>query len=151
LTLREQVQEIVAGRRLEELEQLVAANPRAVRFLVGLTYHADAARRDTACRGVALASRHHPKLIRSVIRRLVTAMSGEGGNNGTTAPAVLTAIAGERPELLAPIIPDLLQATNDPSLQPEIAECLKLVAKACPDRVGGALKQLINGSSVVEN
>lgn len=151
MTLREQVQEMVAGQRLDELEQLVAANPRAVRFLVGLTYHSDAARRETACRGVAFASHHHPKLIRSVIRRLVTAMNGEGGNNGTTAPAVLTAIAGERPELLAPIIPDLLQATSDPSLQPEIAECLKLVAKACPDQVSGHMKQLINASSAVEN
>jgi len=149
--LRDQVHQAVAEQRVDELERLVEANPRAVRFLVGLTYHQDAARRETACRGVALAARYHPKLIRSVINRLVTAMAGEGGNYGATAPAVLTAIAGERPELLAPVVPDLLQATTDPEMQPEVATCLQLVAKACPDLVSGHMKALINAPTGRDN
>jgi len=144
LALRDQVEDAVAGHRFEELDELVAREPRAVRYLVGLTYQPDAEVRRVASRAVALAARYHPALVEGVIRRLVWAMNDESGTNAVTAPEVLKAIADERPELLLPVVPDLTRLAADLSLKEALAETLRTVAERCPGKVGQALGNSLN-------
>jgi hypothetical protein len=127
------------------LEHLAISDSRAVRHLLGLTYHADSEVRQAAAKAVAVAGRHHPKVVRTVIRRLIWAMSEESGTNSTTAPAVLQAIADEQPELLVPMVPDLMRSAADGgNLQEGLAAALRTVAKRCPGEVGRELAAIIN-------
>ncbi len=141
MSLRTQVQEAVERRRLDELETLVAGEPRAVRYLVALSYQPDTTVRETACKGIGLAGRHHPKLVRKVIRRLVWAMNDESGTNAVTAPAVLKAIANEQPELLLPMVPDLIRLSTDQGLNEDLVETLRTIADRCPGEIGPMIGQ----------
>ncbi len=132
MSARERVAEAVRVRRLDDLEAVVAADKRAVRYLVALTYRPEPAVRATAARGLALASRHHPKLVQEVARRLVWAMNDESGTHALTAPEVLRAIAEESPELLLPLVPSLLSLTADPGLREALVEVVRIVARRDP-------------------
>jgi hypothetical protein len=127
-----------------ELEELVESEPRAIRYFVGMSYHSDPEIRKTATRGVALAARHHPKLVQDIIRRLVWAMNDESATNALTAPEVLQAIADERPELLLPMVPDLTRLAADPGLQEGLAKTLRTVASRCPGKVGKSFSKSLN-------
>lgn len=127
--VRERVMEAVRLRRFDDLAAVVAADKRAVRYLVALTYRPEPAVRTTAARGLALASRHHPKLVQEVARRLVWAMNDESGTHALTAPEVLRAIAEESPQLLLPLVPSLLGLTTDPGLREALVEVVRIVAR----------------------
>jgi hypothetical protein len=109
-----------------------------------MSYHTNPEIRKTAVRGVALAARYHPELVQNVVRRLVWAMNDESATNALTAPEVLLAIAGERPELLLPVVPDLTRLAGDPGLQDGLAKTLKTVARRCPGKVGASLSRSLN-------
>ncbi|MFH1532420.1 MAG: hypothetical protein ABIK09_16975 [Pseudomonadota bacterium] len=128
----------------DELEKLVSEEPRTVRFALGLTYHEERGIRARAARAVALASRHHPALVQSVIRRIVWAMNDESGTNAATAPEVLQAIADEMPELLVPVIPDLVRLSADPELCEGLAAALRTVSRRCPGEIGQQLAESLN-------
>jgi hypothetical protein len=139
MTLRERVGEAVEqylGGDEAALEALVAEESGAVRFLVGMTYREDRERRQAGARGLALAARHHPKLIQEVVRRFVWAMNDESGTNGLNAPEVLFAIAEEQPELLLPVVPDLTRLSTDAGLQEGLHRTLERLSTACPGQVG---------------
>ena len=145
MSLRERIHETVRrGEMNGELEELVENEPRAIRYLLGMSYNPDPEIRETATRGVALASRYHPKLIQEAVRRLIWAMNDESGTNALSAPAVLQAIADENPELLLPMVPDLTRLAADPGLQEGIAKTLKTVAIRCPGKVGKILGRSLN-------
>jgi hypothetical protein len=138
----------------DELERLVSEEPGAVRHALGLTYHAERGIRERAARAVALAARRHPALVQNVIRRLVWAMNDESGTNAATAPEVLQAIADERPELLLPMLPDLVRLSADPELREGLAAALRTVSRRCPGEIGRQLAGSLNeriGSSVSEH
>ncbi len=132
MSVRERVAEAVRRRRLDDLAALVAADKRAVRYLVALSYRPEPAIRAVAARGVAIASRHHPKLVQEVARRLVWAMNDESGTHAVTAPEVLRAIAEESPQLLLPLVPSLLALTADPQLRDALVEVVRIVARPDP-------------------
>jgi len=144
LSLRDQVNDAIekgqAGK-FEAMEDLVAEQPRAVRHLLGMTYHPEAAKRNVAARGLALASRYHPDLLQEVVRRLVWAMNDESGTNALTAPEVIQAIAEEEPELLVPVVPDLTRLAADQGLQSGLSAALKTVSERCPGQVGESLSK----------
>jgi len=145
VSLRDRIHEAVRrGEMNGELEDLVENEPRALRYLLGMSYHPDLVIRETATRGVALAARYHPKLVQEAVRRLIWAMNDEAGTNALTAPAVLQAIAHENPELLLPMVPDLTRLAADPGLQEGIAKTLKTVASRCPGKVGEILGRSLN-------
>jgi len=131
--------------RSGDVEDLVASEPRAVRYLLGLTYHENEELREKAARGVALAARYHPKLIQNVVRRLIWAMNDESATNAVTAPQVLAAIACEQPELLLPVVPDMTRLAADPSLHDGLAKALRTVASRCPGKVGERLGESLAG------
>lgn len=139
VSLRDRVGEAVErwiGGDEAVLEALVADRSGTVRFLLGMTYRDDEARRRAAARGLALAARHHPKLIREVVRRLIWAMNDESGTNALSAPDVLFAIAEEEPELLLPVVPDMTRLSTDAGLQDGLRKTLERVSTACPGEVG---------------
>ena len=141
---RTEVRAAVEERRLDDIERWVADEPRVVRLLLGLTYELDEEVRATAATGVGFAARHHPSLAEATIRRLVWAMNDESGTNGVTAPIVLQAIARERPDLLLPVVPDLVRLSTDEGLHDRLADALCIVVHSYPGGVGHALSESIN-------
>jgi hypothetical protein len=142
--LRRRVEQLVREQRLGELDALVAEQPRTVRYLVSLSYQPDEGIRDTAAQGVALAARYHKNLIRSVVRRLIWAMNDESGTNAQTAPAVLLAIAGEDPELLLPVLGDIIRLAGDRGLYKGLSMTLRVVKDNCPGKIGESLSRALN-------
>ncbi|MBI4865005.1 MAG: tetratricopeptide repeat protein [Candidatus Riflebacteria bacterium] len=143
MNLREAVGTAVRLGEVARLERLVNENARAVRYLLALTYQDDPAVRATASRGIGLAARQHPKVIEEVIRRLVWAMNDESGTNAETAPEVLSAIALERPDLLVPVVPDLMRLSGDAGLRGGLVACVRLVARRCPDEVTAGCQEFL--------
>ncbi len=146
MSLRVQVQELVAQGETEKLGVLVAQEPRAIRYLLGCTYQADEQVRAIACRAIGRASRHHPDLVQQVVRRLIWAMNDESGTNSLTAPEVVKAVAEESPELLLPMVPDLTRLAADEGLHERLAAVLRMLAEKFPGSVGRG----IEGSLVKE-
>ena len=144
MNLRTHVRDLVEGAKLDELDLLLGVEPRAVRYLVGLTYRPETEIRRAACRGVALAARYHPDLVQQVVRRLIWAMNDESGTNALTAPEVVKAIAAERPELLLPLVPDLTRLAADEGLRDGLAEVLQDLADRFPGAVGRGIQDSLN-------
>lgn len=144
MRLRSQVRHAIEQGQLgqfQEMEELVAQDPRAVRHLLSMTYHPESQTRNVAARGLALASRYHPKLVQEVVRRLVWAMNDESGTNALTAPEVIQAIAEEKPQLLIPLVPDLTRLAADPGLYDGLSAALRTVSERCPGQVGESLSR----------
>lgn len=134
--LREQVRRAVRAGDLEVIEQVVSGDAHAVRHLVAMTHQSDDTVRQTACKGVGLAARFHPELMESVIRRLIWSMNEESGANGLTAPQVLEAIARERPEMILPVVPDMVRLSADDNLHDGLADAICVVVHRLPGKVG---------------
>ncbi len=143
MSVREEVVEAVRQRRFDDLEAMVAANSRAIRYLVSLTYQDDVELRRAAARGLALASRHHPRLLGEVVRRLAWAMNDESGTHAVFAPGVLCVIAEECPEILLPVVPDLMRLSGDPGLHDALVEVTRLVAAACPGEAAQRMQEAL--------
>lgn len=144
MSFRKDIREAVAAGEFARLEQLVAADRHTVRHLLGLTYSPQAETARNAARGVAIAARHHPDLVTAAVRRLVWAMNEESGTNALSAPAVIESVAEEKPELLLPMVPDLLRLTGDPGLRAGLRRALRAIARACPGAVGAAMEKDLN-------
>jgi hypothetical protein len=138
------VVEAVRQRRFDDLESLVEGDSRSVRYLVGLTYQVDPDVRDSAAHGLALASRHHPELVREVVRRLVWAMNDESGTYAASAPDVLRRIAEISPESLLPSLPDLLRLSADEGLHDRLVELCRLVAARFPGEAARSVQASLN-------
>ncbi|MFH1132068.1 MAG: hypothetical protein V1754_12080 [Pseudomonadota bacterium] len=144
MSLRTDIHEAVRQQKYADLETLVARDARAVRYLVGLSYSADEAIRGTAVKGIVFAARQHPKLVQNVVRRLVWAMNDESGTNALTAPEVICALAEEQPELLLPMVPDLVRLAGDEGLHEGLAKALRMIADRFPGQVGERLGKKLN-------
>jgi hypothetical protein len=144
MRLRERVRSLIKLGQEEELDALVTREPRALRFLLGLSYSSDAPFRHRANAALARSGNSHPDLLQSITRRLIWAMNDESGTNALTAPEVIAAIAKEAPDLLLPMVPDLIRLCGDDSLRPNLAIALALISKGCPGRVGQALQGALN-------
>lgn len=151
MNLNDHVRELVSDDRLDELDILLPLEPRAIRHLVSMTYHPDAGIRTRACRGVALAARHHPAKVEQVVRRLVWAMNDESGTNALTVPDVILAIAQERPEVLLPFVPDLTRLSLDPGLAAGLKTALKTMKETRPGAVGGEIQDSLNARFLPED
>lgn len=99
--------------------------------------------RRRAARAIAVAGRYHPQAVKNVVRRFVWAMNDESGTNAGTAPEVLQAIADEQPELLLPMVPDLIRLAADERLREGLTQVLRTVAQRCPGHVAKGLNHLM--------
>jgi hypothetical protein len=144
MSLKERVMELVDGEEEDRLNELVADEPRALRYLVGISYQTDPGASSLACRAIGRAARHHPDLVQQIVRRLVWAMNDESGTNALTAPAVVRAVAERKPELLLPLVPDLTRLAADEGLHDRLAEVLRLLAEKFPGSVGRSIEDSLN-------
>jgi hypothetical protein len=128
MSARESVRKAVDERRLDDLVPLATADPRALRHLLALAYREEPEIRAAAAHAIGAASRHHPKLVQEIARRLVWAMNDESGTHAATAPEVLRAVAREAPELLVPLASDLLRLTADPTLHDALVDVVRMLA-----------------------
>lgn len=143
--LKKQVIALVEGQRFDELEALIAEQPRTLRTLLGLTYRTDDVLRAGGARGLALAARHHPEQIQKTVRKLLWAMNDESGTNALTAPEALVAIATERADLLLPMVRDIFRlASSDKGLHDGLAEALRLIKQQHPGEVGRRIGDELN-------
>ena len=144
MNLREQVNAAVLGANFDQLEDLIAKETKVIRYLMGMSYQPEDNIAETAAKAIGLAARHHPKLIKKILRRLVWAMDEQSGTNSYSAPLVLQAIARERPEFLLPIVPDLVRLSINDALHDGIADTLCIVVHACPGGIGASLTKRLN-------
>jgi len=142
--LRSQVRRTIDENALDELDRILSEDPRAVRYLLGFSYLPEAHLRQRAARGLAIASRYHEKLIKDLVRRLIWAMNDESGTNAVTAPEVIRAIAEENPELLLPMVPDLIRLASEEELKEGLSAALRLISRKCPGKVGKELQRTLN-------
>ena len=150
MNLNGHVRELVTENRLDELDILLPVEPRAIRFLVSMSYHPDAEIRARANRGLALAAKHHPKRMEQVVRRLVWAMNDESGTNALTAPDAVLAVAKERPEVLLPFVPDFTRLSLDPGLRDGLQETLRVMKETLPGSVGEEIQNSLNARFLPE-
>ena len=134
--IRTAVRDAVASGDMVQVEQLVASDSRTVRHLMGLTHVLESDVRNVACDGIGIAARYYPRLMESVIRRLISSMSDESGANGLTAPFVLQAIARQAPELLLDVVPKLVKLAADDNLHDGLADAICIVVHKLPGKVG---------------
>ena len=134
----------MANADIDAVEALVAEKPRSIRYLVGLMYRPDENVRRIGAKGIALASCHHPRIVKKIISRLVWAMNAESNTYAPTAPEVLFAIAEEKPELLLPVATDLIRLSTDSSLTQGLCDTLRRIAERCPGQVGPELTKSLN-------
>ena len=144
MSLRKEIREAVRSGRREEVERLVEANPKAVRVILAMTYDLDEKVRETACWGVGLSGRFHPELAARVIRNLIWSMNDESGAFGANGPAVLQAIAREDPDLLLPVVPDMVRLSEDENLHDGLADVLCVVVHNRPGKLGDVLTETLN-------
>ena len=128
MNARELVMNAVDQGRLDGLAALAAADRRVLRHLLALAYRPEPEIRAAAARAIAAASHHHPELVQEMARRLLWAMNDESGTHALTAPDVLRAIAEENPDLLLPLLSDLLRLTADPGLHDALVDVARLIA-----------------------
>ena len=142
--LKEQIKNAVFEHDRSRVQELLEGNPKAVRQLVALTYHQDEQIRQTSTFGVGLAAELYPTLIEKVIERLIWAMDSNSGANSTSVPDVLQAIARKNPELLLPVVPNLVRLSADEHLHDAIADTLCIVVHSLPGRVGHVMSKRLN-------
>ncbi len=145
MSLRRDIRDALARDDLATAERLLAENRAGLRHVTGLTYHQDEVTRQRASRAIALAGKHHPKQVQEIVRRLIWAMNEEAGTNAAFAPDTLRAIAEEVPELMLPMVPDLMRlAHDDEGLREGLGHALRAVANGCDGKVGKRIAADIN-------
>jgi hypothetical protein len=144
LSFRDQMQIAVTKADLDAIERLASEQPRSIRYLVSLMYRPDEGARTVGAKGIARAARHHPKIVKEIITRLVWAMSEGANTYAPAAPEVLSAIADENPELLVPVTSDLIRLSKDTSLNQGLCDTLRRVAERCPGTVGQEMTKSLN-------
>ena len=144
MSLRNRVLEAVSTGDLATVEALVKDERRAVRHLVSLLYRPEEDLRRIGARGIAVASRYHPKIVKEIIERIVWSMTNESNTYFPTGPEVLSAIADESPEMLLPVAQDLIRLSSDTSLQEGLCDTLRRVAKRCPGQIAQGMTKTLN-------
>jgi hypothetical protein len=132
MSTRRDILKAVEQPGFEELETLIRNDRGVIRYLVGFSFQAGPGLRQAAAHGLAFAARLYPTLVQEVARRLVWAMNDESGAYGVTAPEILLGIARQAPELLVPLVPDLLRLSSDPALSSRLVEVVRTVARGHP-------------------
>ncbi|MCP4677985.1 MAG: hypothetical protein GY854_21210 [Deltaproteobacteria bacterium] len=141
---RDDIRAAVFAGNFDDVEAIVAENPRSVRRIVGLMYGLDEDIRTNCAKALVIAAKYHPKLIKRVIKNLVWAMDEQSGTYAPTAPEILKIIANDNPELLVPMMGELVRLASDSSLNEGLSSILRVVANRCPGELGRKLAKSLN-------
>ncbi|MDJ0763336.1 MAG: hypothetical protein QNJ97_10135 [Myxococcota bacterium] len=124
----------------EAVEALVSEEPRAIRYMVRMMYGLDKTVRENCAKAIVIAAKYHPKVVARVVQNLVWAMDQRSGTYAPTAPEVLKSLAEAKPELLVPVMGELVRLAGDTSLNTGLCDTLRLVAERCPGELGEKLR-----------
>ena len=133
---REKIRVAVAEGDMNAVEAIIKEEPRVLRHITGFMYGEDAHIRRNCAMALVIASKYHESLVERMVKSLAWAMDQRSGTYAPQAPEVLKAIADENPELLLPVLPDLVRLAGDTSLSQGICDTLRVVADQCPGELG---------------
>jgi hypothetical protein len=142
MALKKEVRELLQHGHEQSLADLVAADRRALRPLLGRLWDPDDTIRRRAASAVGIAAAAHPELGVEVIRRLLWALNDESATNGVFGIPALAEIGRRAPEMLAPYVPALVSMAWDGGLRLDLLRALHIVAAAQPDLVRPHLAEL---------
>ena len=142
MSLNKEVRELLQQGREDAAAELAAANPRALRPLVGRLWDPDQEIRIRAARAVGRAATAHPDLAVEVIRRLMWALNDESATNGVYGVPALGEIGHRCPEMFAPFVPPLVSMAADSGLRLEVLRALTAIAESAPPVVVEHLDRL---------
>jgi hypothetical protein len=142
MSLSAEVKELLRQGREDAVAELVTADRRALRPLLGRLWDPDGEIRRRAAGAVGRGAVAHPELGVEIIRRLMWALNDESATNGVHAVAALGESGRRSPEMLAPYVPALVSMSWDPGLRLELLRALTAIAGSAPQLVAGHLERL---------
>lgn len=119
----------------QALGALAAAEPRAVRHLLGRLWDPDETLRRRSARAIGVAAASHREIGAELLRRLMWALNDESATNGLYGIPALAEIGFNDPELVRPFVAPLASLSWDEGLRPEIIRALTRIAEAIPEAV----------------
>jgi hypothetical protein len=142
MRLSEEVRELLQQGSEDALADLTAADPRALRPLVGRLWDPDGEMRRRAARVVGRAAAANTDHGAEIIRRLMWALNDESATNGVHAIPALGEIGRRAPDMLAPHVPALVSMSRDEGIRLELLAALSAVAESAPELITGHLTRL---------
>ena len=119
----------------QALGAFAAAEPRAVRHLLGRLWDPDETLRRRSARAIGVAAASHREIGADLLRRLMWALNDESATNGMYGIPALAEIGFNDPELVRPFVAPLASLSWDEGLRPEIIRALTRIAEAIPEVV----------------
>lgn len=140
--LNSEVRELLRQGREDAVAELVVADRRALRPLMGRLWDPDHEIRQRAARAVGHAASVHSDLGLEAIRRLMWALNDESATNGVHAIPALGEIGRAAPELIAPYVSALVSMSWDSGIRLELLRALTAIARTAPLLVAEHLPRL---------
>jgi len=137
------VMELLRHGDSEGLERLVAANPHAVRPLLGRLWDLDPEVRLRAARALGAAAANHPDLGREVLRRLLWDLNDESATNGEFAVPAIGEIGRRSPQLAEDFIGPMVSHLWDDNLRCAILRALCRIAETAPETIATVREDLL--------
>ena len=134
--------ELLQSPDTTRLEEFAAAEPRAMRFLLGRLWDVDETIRRRAAAGIGASAAVNRDLGRDVMRRLVWALNDESATNGVFGLTAIGEIGARDPELIEPFVGPVACYAWDDGLRPEIIRALSRIADTAPQLVAPFLDDI---------
>lgn len=126
-----------------ELDQLVAQQPQAIRYLQGRLWDPEERVRMNAAHALGSAAASRPELGREILRRALWALNDESATNGAAMLPVIGEIGFRNPALVAAFIGPMTSYLWDDGLRPGILRALCRIAEVAPELVMGERDRLL--------
>lgn len=117
------------------LNDLVAQQPRSIRYLQGRLWDPEFRVRQNAAEALGIAAAEHPELGRELLRRALWALNDESAMNGVYTLPLIGEIGYRAPELAAPFVGPMTAFLWDDGLRPGILGALCRIAEAAPELI----------------
>jgi len=134
--------ELLQSPDTTRLEKFAAAEPRAMRFLLGRLWDPDETMRGRAAVGIGASAAVNRDLGVDVIRRLVWALNDESATNGVFGLAAIGEIGARDPDLIEPFVGPVACYAWDDGLRLEIIRALSRIADTAPRLVAPFLDEI---------
>lgn len=125
------------------LNDLVAREPRSIRYLQGRLWDPELRVRQNAAEALGVAAAENPELGRELLRRALWALNDESAMNGLYTLPLIGEIGSRSPELVAPFVGPMTSYLWDDGLRPGILSALCRIAEAAPELIVDILDRLL--------
>jgi HEAT repeat protein len=143
MRLKERVMELLRQGNVEDLEEMVAENPAAIRFLQGRLWDPDPDIRCRAAVALGAAAAAHPDLGRELLRRALWTLNDESAMNGEYMLPAIGEIGRRAPDLTEPFVGPMTAYLWDEGLRPGILQALCRIADVAPELIDGIRDRLV--------